>query len=155
MVGGKKLTFTLLNINIIIDKIGREEAESIFKEKLWPLISAHPDLFPTEHQDKEAGFLNVFHRMGSLIMAYAFHDTLPDKDEDEDMDSDDEDEEEEEKVNVSMVPMADMLNHKTGHNNVRRGVFFIMCLFAVLEIDCCRRNDCNTDELCIFLPLSC
>lgn len=58
--------------------------------------------------------------MGSLIMAYAFHDTLPDKDEDSDMDSDDEDdEEEEEKVNVSMVPMADMLNHKTGHNNVR------------------------------------
>lgn len=105
----------------IIDKIGREEAESIFKEKLWPLISAHPDLFPmTEQQDKEAGFLNVFHRMGSLIMAYAFHDTLPDKDEDENMDSDDEgDEEEEEKVNVSMVPMADMLNHKTGHNNVK------------------------------------
>ncbi|KAF9318934.1 hypothetical protein BGZ91_005052 [Linnemannia elongata] len=105
----------------VIDKIGREEAESIFKEKLWPLISAHPDLFPmTEQQDKEAGFLNVFHRMGSLIMAYAFHDTLPDKDEDEDMDSDDEgDEEEEEKVNVSMVPMADMLNHKTGHNNAR------------------------------------
>ncbi|KAG0293957.1 hypothetical protein BGZ96_002007 [Linnemannia gamsii] len=103
----------------VIDKIGREEAESIFKEKLWPLISAHPELFPTEHQDKEAGFLNVFHRMGSLIMAYAFHDTLPDKDEDEDMDEDDEDDEEEEKVNVSMVPMADMLNHKTGHNNAR------------------------------------
>ncbi|KAF8948972.1 hypothetical protein BGZ47_000647 [Haplosporangium gracile] len=107
----------------VIDKVGREEAELIFKEKLWPLISTHPDLFPaTEHRelDKEAGFLNVFHRMGSLIMAYAFHDTLPDKDGDEDMDSDDdEEEEEEEKVNVSMVPMADMLNHKTGHNNAR------------------------------------
>ncbi|KAF9097387.1 hypothetical protein BGX29_008096 [Mortierella sp. GBA35] len=102
----------------VIDKIGREEAEAIFKEKLWPQISAHPELFPTDMQD-EAGFLKVFHRMGSLIMAYAFHDTLPDKDEDEDMDSDDEDEEEEEKVNVSMVPMADMLNHKTGHNNAR------------------------------------
>jgi SET domain-containing protein 6 len=100
-----------------IDKIGREEAESAFKEKLWPIISAHPDLFPIDQQS-EAGYLNVFHRMGSLIMAYAFHDTLPDKDEDEDMDSDDEGEEEEEKVNVSMVPMADMLNHKTGHNNV-------------------------------------
>jgi SET domain-containing protein 6 len=102
-----------------------------------------------EHKDKEAGFLNVFHRMGSLIMAYAFHDTLPDKDEDEDMDSDDEDEEEEEKVNVSMVPMADMLNHKTGHNNVSRIFFFFFFLFfyfipchiAVLETACCWRND--------------
>ncbi|KAF9929839.1 hypothetical protein FBU30_001152 [Linnemannia zychae] len=104
----------------IIDKIGREEAESAFKENLWPLISAHPELFPTAHQD-EAGFLKIFHRMGSLIMAYAFHDTLPGKeDEDEEMDEDDDDEEEEEeKVNVSMVPMADMLNHKTGHNNAR------------------------------------
>ncbi|KAG0379053.1 hypothetical protein BGX24_001857 [Mortierella sp. AD032] len=109
----------------VIDKIGREEAESIFMEKLWPMISAHPDLFPTgqaEQHKNEAGYLSIFHRMGSLIMAYAFHDTLPDKNQDEDMDSDEEDEdeeEEEEKVNVSMVPMADMLNHKTGHNNAR------------------------------------
>lgn len=55
--------------------------------------------------------------MGSLIMAYAFH--AEDEDEDEDDDDEDEDEEAEPKVNVSMVPMADMLNHKTGHNNVR------------------------------------
>ncbi|KAF9993717.1 hypothetical protein BGZ80_008051, partial [Entomortierella chlamydospora] len=104
----------------IIDKIGRDEAESIFKEKLWPLISANLDQFSVEDKD-EASFLKIFHRMGSLIMAYAFHDTLPDKDEDEVMDEDgeDEEEEEEEKVNVSMVPMADMLNHRTGFNNAR------------------------------------
>ncbi|KAF9435669.1 hypothetical protein BGZ76_005761 [Entomortierella beljakovae] len=102
------------------DKVGRDEAELVFKENLWPLISANLNEFSIEEKD-EASFLKIFHRMGSLIMAYAFHDTLPDKDEDEDMEDEDEDEEEEEeeKVNVSMVPMADMLNHKTGHNNAR------------------------------------
>ncbi|KAG0368055.1 hypothetical protein BC939DRAFT_507373 [Gamsiella multidivaricata] len=103
----------------IADKIGKEEAETLFTEKLWPLISANLQLFPQQNQDASA-FLKIFHRMGSLIMAYAFHDTIPGKDEDEDMDEDnDDEEEEEEKVNVSMVPMADMLNHKTGYNNAR------------------------------------
>ncbi|CAO3563871.1 unnamed protein product [Mortierella alpina] len=103
----------------VMDKIGKDEAESIFAEKLWPLISSHAELFPVKDQD-EAAFLKIFHRMGSLIMAYAFHDTLPGQDEDEDMEDDEDDEdEEEEKVTVSMVPMADMLNHKTGFNNAR------------------------------------
>ncbi|KAG0259965.1 hypothetical protein BG011_002241 [Mortierella polycephala] len=102
----------------IIDKIGREEAEAVFKEMLWPLISANLEVFSAQGKD-EAAFMKIFHRMGSLIMAYAFHDTLPGKDEDEDMDDDEDEEEEEEKVNVSMVPMADMLNHRTGHNNAR------------------------------------
>ncbi|KAG0196630.1 hypothetical protein BGX28_009911 [Mortierella sp. GBA30] len=103
----------------VTDKIGKDEAESIFKEKLWPVINNHSEHFPTQDKD-EAAFLKIFHRMGSLIMAYAFHDTLPGKDEDEDMDEDEEEEEEEdEKMNVSMVPMADMLNHKTGYNNAR------------------------------------
>ncbi|KAG0358129.1 hypothetical protein BG005_002723 [Podila minutissima] len=96
----------------VIDKIGKNEAESIFKDNLWPLIQAHPDLFPGQD---EAYFLRIFHRMGSLIMAYAFHA----EDEADDEDEDDEDEEAEPKVSVSMVPMADMLNHKTGHNNAR------------------------------------
>ncbi|KAI8353080.1 hypothetical protein B0O80DRAFT_387401 [Mortierella sp. GBAus27b] len=105
----------------VVDKIGKDEAESVFKDTLWPVISANLELFSTEDKD-EASFLKIFHRMGSIIMAYAFHDTLPGKDSEEDaMDEDDDDgeDEEEAKVNVSMVPMADMLNHKTGHNNAR------------------------------------
>ncbi|KAG0348016.1 hypothetical protein BG004_006310 [Podila humilis] len=105
----------------VIDKIGKEEAEAIFNDTLWPLIRSHPDLFPTTQQtDLQSYFLRTFHRMGSLIMAYAFHAEDDDDDEDEDEDEDEEGEEEQEpKVNVSMVPMADMLNHKTGHNNAR------------------------------------
>ncbi|KAF8985332.1 hypothetical protein BGZ46_004897 [Entomortierella lignicola] len=104
----------------VVDKIGRDEAESIFKNQLWPLISENLDHFSIQEKKDESLFLQIFHRMGSLIMAYAFHDT---KDEDDAMDQDEEEEddedEKEEKVNVSMVPMADMLNHKTGFNNAR------------------------------------
>jgi SET domain-containing protein 6 len=51
-------------------------------------------------------------------MAYSFHDELVKltrKHEDESED----DEEEEEEGLIAMVPMADMLNHKTGYNNAR------------------------------------
>ncbi|KAK3818907.1 MAG: hypothetical protein J3Q66DRAFT_281983 [Benniella sp.] len=102
----------------VVDKIGKEEAESVFKDQLWPLISANLELFPVQDKD-EASFLKIFHRMGSLIMAYAFHNTLTDKESDEDVMDEDDDEDEDAKVSVSMVPMADMLNHKTGHNNAR------------------------------------
>ncbi|KAI1311919.1 hypothetical protein EDD11_003281 [Mortierella claussenii] len=112
----------------VADKIGKQEAEAVFKDQLWPLISGHAELFTltgseasTEAammQENEDAFLSIFHRMGSLIMAYAFHDTIPSDEDDHAMDED-EDEEEEEKVNVSMVPMADMLNHRTGFNNAR------------------------------------
>ncbi|KAF9904903.1 hypothetical protein BX616_001142 [Lobosporangium transversale] len=117
-----------------IDKIGKQEAEAAFHEKLWPVISdngalftsspgnnSEPDLDPKK-DNAISTFIQIFHRMGSLIMAYAFHDTAPstDKEEGGDMDEEmDDDDEDEEKINVSMVPMADMLNHKTGHNNAR------------------------------------
>ncbi|CAJ0766492.1 8690_t:CDS:2, partial [Entrophospora sp. SA101] len=40
--------------------------------------------------------INLFHQIGSLIMSNAFNEE-----------------------NVVMIPMADMLNHKTGYNNAR------------------------------------
>lgn len=56
-------------------------------------------------------------------MAYSFHDEKDGEDEEqEDADTDKEDEEDEEtppKELLAMVPMADMLNHKTGYNNAR------------------------------------
>jgi SET domain-containing protein 6 len=64
-------------------------------------------------------------------MAYSFHDELTpkpsskangdEKKETEEDDDDDEDEEEEEEAGgiIAMVPMADMLNHRTGFNNAR------------------------------------
>lgn len=60
-------------------------------------------------------------------MAYSFNDELQktkEEDEEKEHHSDDEEEEEEEEEEednglISMVPMADMLNHKTGYNNAR------------------------------------
>ncbi|RUS23062.1 hypothetical protein BC937DRAFT_92821 [Endogone sp. FLAS-F59071] len=74
--------------------------------------SAHPDIFsPTIHT------LSLFHTCGSLIMAYSFEDepylpsspSEPDSDSDSDIPN----------VVITMVPLADMLNHRTGHNNAR------------------------------------
>ncbi|ORX91354.1 RuBisCO-cytochrome methylase [Basidiobolus meristosporus CBS 931.73] len=93
----------------VIDKIGKEQAEQNFRETILPLIEEHEELFP-----KGVDYLSLFHRMGSLIMAYSFIDEAPSEDSDSDADSDDEVEGE-----VTMVPMADMLNHKTGFNNAR------------------------------------
>lgn len=80
----------------------------------------HPDVF-----DSKIHNLELFHMCGSLIMAYSFHDELDmdspnenDKDK-KDVDDDEEEEEEENEGLIMMVPMADMLNHKTGHNNAR------------------------------------
>jgi SET domain-containing protein 6 len=74
--------------------------------------------------------LELYHICGSLIMAYSFNDELQKTDkkkedyaeedeEDEDDEEDEEEEEEEDQGLISMVPMADMLNHKTGYNNAR------------------------------------
>jgi N-lysine methyltransferase SETD6 len=59
-------------------------------------------------------------------MAYSFHDELTPKpsskadvDEKKETEDDDEEDEEEEEGIIAMVPMADMLNHRTGFNNAR------------------------------------
>lgn len=53
-------------------------------------------------------------------MAYSFHDEKDaEEDADDDKEEEDEDEEAPPKELLAMVPMADMLNHKTGYNNAR------------------------------------
>lgn len=74
------------------------------------ILKKYADIF-----DKDIHNLELYHTCGSLIMAYSFNDEL----QKEEASDDDEEEEEEENVLISMVPMADMLNHKTGFNNAR------------------------------------
>ncbi|CDS08282.1 hypothetical protein LRAMOSA02230 [Lichtheimia ramosa] len=99
----------------IVEKIGKKEADEIFSQEIEPVIKNHPDLFdPAVHN------LDLFHRCGSLIMAYSFHDEKDaEEDADDDREEEDEDEEAPPKELLAMVPMADMLNHKTGYNNAR------------------------------------
>ncbi|CAG8610696.1 10999_t:CDS:10, partial [Acaulospora colombiana] len=63
----------------VIDKIGKDDAEKAFNEYLLPIIQAKPSLF-----DPEVHNLQLFHRMGSLIMSNAFHDDKNQSEEDED-----------------------------------------------------------------------
>lgn len=100
-----------LQASSVRERIGKSSADEMFTTKVLPVINAHRDVFypegATELRDEEV--LQLAHRMGSVIMAYAF-----DLDEDED-DEDDEDEDgwvrdREGLKAIGMVPMADMLN---------------------------------------------
>ncbi|KAK4687811.1 N-lysine methyltransferase SETD6, partial [Tremellales sp. Uapishka_1] len=93
-----------------VDRIGKEDAEKDYHERLVPVLRAHPELFPSG----SANFsLDAFHLQGSRILSRSF--TIPiskaggpsESTAAEEDDSDDEDEEEEIAV---MIPMADMLN---------------------------------------------
>ncbi|KAI7904047.1 uncharacterized protein BX663DRAFT_432767 [Cokeromyces recurvatus] len=99
----------------IIAKIGKSDAEETFKKEIKPFMEKYPHIF-----DENVHNLELFHICGSLIMAYSFIDELEKserEDAEEEMSSEEEDEEEE--GVIVMVPMADMLNHKTGFNNAR------------------------------------
>ncbi|KAI9259641.1 hypothetical protein BDA99DRAFT_440228 [Phascolomyces articulosus] len=101
----------------IIEKIGKEEAEAMFNKEIQPIIKDHPNIFNVDVHN-----VDLFHQCGSLIMSYSFHDEIatPKKEQEGGQnDEDDEEEQEEEEGLLAMVPMADMLNHKTGYNNAR------------------------------------
>lgn len=101
----------------VLGKIGRDEADEIFAETVKPLVEKHAAVFG-DTKDYSA---ELFHRMGSLVLSRSFHvDSKPDSEDDEDEDSDEEEEEEREDVaDVAMVPFADILNAKSGADNVR------------------------------------
>ncbi|CEP09797.1 hypothetical protein [Parasitella parasitica] len=106
----------------ILAKIGKSEAEETFINDVKPIIENYPGVFNSEVHN-----LELYHICGSLIMAYSFNDELQSKEkEEEEKEEEDEEEEEEEEEGeeeaqnaIIMVPMADMLNHKTGYNNAR------------------------------------
>ncbi|RYP79789.1 hypothetical protein DL770_006504 [Monosporascus sp. CRB-9-2] len=100
-----------LQASAITSKIGKDEAENMFRAKILPVIQSHTDVFYPEGAARlcEDDLIELCHRMGSTIMAYAF-----DLENDEDSpDSEKEDswvEDREGKLTMGMVPMADILN---------------------------------------------
>lgn len=92
----------LLSGSAIVDHIGAKKIKSEYNTYIAPLLKK-AELYegsPAPMDETKSKFFNFdqYKRFGSLIMAYSF--------------TDDENE-------VSMVPMADMLNHRTGCNNAR------------------------------------
>lgn len=115
-----------LQASAVVNKIGKESANAMFLEQLIPVIKEFAPIFfagdkraPQRAEEmRDERNLALMHRMGSLIMAYAFdvEPSVSRKDVDEEgYASEDEDE----ALPKGMVPLADMLNADADHNNAR------------------------------------
>lgn len=111
----------------VVNKIGKESAHETFTEQLLPVIHEFASVFfsgdPRARQRAEEmrdeKNIALMHRMGTLIMSYAFdiEPTSPNSKE-----VDDEgfaEEEEDEALPKGMVPLADMLNADADRCNAR------------------------------------
>ncbi|OLN88998.1 Ribosomal lysine N-methyltransferase 4 [Colletotrichum chlorophyti] len=94
----------------VLSKIGKDEADEMFRSRILSVIAANPAIFYPEgsSQLNETELLQLAHRMGSIIMAYAFD--LENEEEPEDNEEDGWVEDREGKTMLGMVPMADILN---------------------------------------------
>ncbi|ODV90408.1 hypothetical protein CANCADRAFT_2133 [Tortispora caseinolytica NRRL Y-17796] len=104
-------TNSLLKGTDILDRIGRESADQLYRDTVLPLVQANSDLFSSCDTSLEA-----FHRMGCLLQAYSF-DCEPadvvateDNEDEESSDNDSLVSDYEPPTFKAMVPMADMLN---------------------------------------------
>ncbi|KAH7008682.1 UV-endonuclease UvdE-domain-containing protein [Ilyonectria destructans] len=89
-------------------KIGKASAEEMFRGRLLPIIRKNVGLFPSSESKNDEELVEVAHKMGSTIMAYAF-----DLEKDEEAEEDETDgwvEDRDGKSLMGMVPMADILN---------------------------------------------
>jgi N-lysine methyltransferase SETD6 len=99
-----------LQASSIIPRIGRAQANEMIRTKVIPKVNAHRNIY---YQDdakvlEDDDLLQLAHRVGSIIMAYAFNLETDNDDEGDEQDGWIEDRDE--KVDMGMVPMADILN---------------------------------------------
>lgn len=105
----------------VVDKIGKESADSTFTEQLIPLIAQHANIFHTAGRSNDE-LLSLCHRMGSTIMAYAFDLEKPESSQPPNQQDEEEWEEDSESATSlpkGMIPLADMLNANADHNNAK------------------------------------
>lgn len=131
----------------IPERIGKDEADEEYRNNVIPYIKARPGIFfpggkgytedQIESELQKLYSLEHFHIQGSRILSRSFHvkregtkevneGRMVDMDEsadagaedEEDSDDEDDDEEKEDTGDISMVPMADMLNASYDSENV-------------------------------------
>jgi SET domain-containing protein 6 len=129
----------------VLDKIGKEQAENDYANKVVPILKIRMDLFGAEHPNPRFS-LEAYHIMGSRILSRSFQveaqprvdgshtpslahedvemgfdnsSTLPHGDEDIEGDVESDDADTDDPANVAMVPMADMLNARYGCANAK------------------------------------
>lgn len=98
------------------EKIGKQESEDMIRSRLLPVIQQNPKVFYPKgaRQLSEEELLQLTHRIGSTIMAYAF-----DLDNENDQSEDEEEgwvEDRDGQTMLGMVPMADILNANADFN---------------------------------------
>lgn len=111
------------------ETIGREEAETDYHQYVVPLIKKRPDLFsvPSGSTWEELYGLDVYHQMGSLILSRSFE--LEDDQEEERSENSSSSsgsttqDDQGGSGGIAMLPMADMLNAKSGAENVESSFF--------------------------------
>jgi UV DNA damage endonuclease len=99
---------SLLQASATVNKIGKADAEDMFRTRLVPTIRRNPHVFLASRDYSDQDLVNLAHRMGSTIMAYAFD--LENEEADNSDDSDGWVEDREGKSLMGMVAMADILN---------------------------------------------
>ncbi|KAJ3933631.1 MAG: hypothetical protein NXY57DRAFT_891707 [Lentinula lateritia] len=137
----------------VVEKLGKEDAERDYHDKVFRVIQSRPDLFPPETLSNHYS-LERYHVMGSRILSRSFsvervgidggddgedmileadksigsamdvdeHDetnSVEDTSIQDDSPSEDGDEGEEDATDISMVPIADLLNARFGSENAK------------------------------------
>lgn len=99
-----------LQASAVKSKIGKESAEELFRTRVIPAVNSHASVFYA-HDGKHLSdeeLIALSHRMGSIIMAYAFD--LENEKDSEDEEQDGWAEDREGMMQMGMVPTADLLN---------------------------------------------
>lgn len=103
----------------VVNKIGKKSADTAFTEQIVPIVREHSELLGGADLTDD-DILHLCHRMGSIIMAYAFDlertgDSTANEQDGWEEDSD----EGGEILPKGMVPLADMLNADADRNNAK------------------------------------
>jgi SET domain-containing protein 6 len=117
-----------LQASAISSKVGKDEADNMFRAKVLPTVQEHADVFYPRGAQRlgEDRLMALAHRMGSTIMAYAFD--LENEEEDPEDGEDEWMEDKEGKLMMGMVPMADILNADAAFNVSLSNACFVTVL---------------------------
>ena len=121
-----------LHGSAVLDKIGKTDADKSFKKCLLPLVQQNAEIFGNHAQafastDAESAFLELAHRMATLIMAYGFdleNESSSSEDEEDEANGSSQSAYE---LNKGMVPLADLFNADGDLNNVGLHDFPTLC----------------------------
>lgn len=97
-----------LQASPVRQKVGKNEAEEMFRTNILPVVRGNPELFEHSQSKSDGDLIALAHRMGSTIMSYAFD--LENDEDDEEENEDGWEVDKEGKSMMGMVPMADILN---------------------------------------------